>query len=788
MDHIMKPTKKHLLSRKFRPVKRGCKMRVEELEARCLLSVSGFRPIDEVGNNIANPNWGVAATDLLRLTPAKYSAYVKGVDSPSLPQDPSPRLISDIVNNQADPTAPFNDIATVNKQSLSDFAYTFGQFMDHGMDLTLDNGPSMPIPVPKGDPIGGPNDTPLAFQRSNVDPKTGSGPNNPAQQINSVTSFLDLSQVYGSDLATDDALRTFIGGQMKTSLGGLPPLDNSTYFTVTQLATINASVGGMQDDGPLPQSDMFVTGDTRGNENVELTALQTLFLDNHNRIAAELQAQHPNLSDEQLFQEARKINLAQFQSIVYNEWIPAVLGPNALSRYAGYNPNVNPGIDNEFSTVAFRFGHSLISGNVARDESDGLSNVPSVPLAVDFFDPHILNGQGLPSTTDPVTGLPTTSIGPVLQGDADSDAQAEDVQIINEIRNLLFNEVVPGVGYGQDLISLDIERARDHGIGSYNQVRVGLGLPAVTSFAQITSNVQVQQELQEAYGNVNNIDPIEGGLAENLAPGANVGPLFLTIMVKQFTALRHGDRFFYLNETWTPEELKIFDRGDTLAKVIYANTGVQVQPDAFIFKASIHGTVYSLNGFQRERAAGITVELEKPSQDHLFFNIVATRVTNAQGNYSFNQLSGPSGNPLNSPGVSSTGDYNVAIVLPSGNVQISPDPGTILISQGDMNVKGVDFLITSNPGWETAAVNSGGRGLTNHHVVVLEATKSGGPAASPAIAQASDGTKPVTFADSGNEFPPGGEALDNGLDDWLFGQSIARSLLTYSERKTQAAR
>jgi peroxidase len=783
----MKTTKKHLLSRKFRPVQRSCKMRVEELEARCLLSVSGFRPIDEVGNKIANPKWGVAATDLLRLTPAEYSAYVKGVDSPSLPQDPSPRLISDIVNNQADPAAPFDDIATVNQQSLSDFAYTFGQFMDHDMGLTLDNGPSMPIPVPKGDPIGGPNDTPLAFQRSNVDPKTGSGPNNPAQQINSVTSFLDLSQVYGSDLATDDALRTFIGGQMKTSLGGLPPLDNSTYFTVTQLATINASVGGMQDGGPLPESDMFVTGDTRGNENVELTALQTLFLDNHNRIAAELQAQHPNWSDEQLFQEARKINIAQYQSIVYNEWIPAVLRPNPLSPYAGYNPNVNPGIDNEFSTVAFRFGHSLISGNVARDESDGLSNVPSVPLAVDFFDPDILNGQGLPSTTDPVTGLPTTSIGPVLQGDANSDAQAEDVQIINEIRNLLFNEVVPGVGYGQDLISLDIERARDHGIGSYNQVRVGLGLPAVTSFAQITSNVQVQHELQEAYGNVNNIDPIEGGLAENVAPGADVGPLFLTIMVKQFTALRDGDRFFYRNETWTPEELKILDQGDTLAKVIYANTGVQMQPDAFIFKASIHGTVYSLNGFQMERAAGITVELEQPSENHLFFNILATTVTNARGNYSFNQLSGPSGNPLNSPGVSSTGDYNVAIVLPAGNVQISPNPDTILISQGGMNVKGVDFLITSNPGWETAAVNSGGQGLTNHHDVVLEATKSGGPAASPAIAQASDGTKPVTFADSGNEFPAGGEALDNGLDDWLFGQSIARSLSIY-ERKTQAAR
>ena len=163
------------------------------------------------------------------------------------------------------------------------------------MDLTLDNGPSMPISVPVGDPIGGPDDTPLAFAGSNTDPATGTGPGNPAQQINSVTSYLDLSQVYGSDQATDDALRTFMGGRMKTSPGGLPPLDNSTYFTPAQLAAINASVGGMADAGSLPESDMFVTGDSRGNETIELTVLQTLFLDNHNHIATELHKEHPQL-------------------------------------------------------------------------------------------------------------------------------------------------------------------------------------------------------------------------------------------------------------------------------------------------------------------------------------------------------------------------------------------------------------------------------------------------------------------------------------------------------------
>lgn len=665
----------------------------EMLEDRRVPSVTGFRPIDEVGNNVANPTWGTAGTDLVRLTPAEYA---NGINTPSLPQDASPRVISDIVNNQADPADPSEDIATVNQQSLSDFAYSFGQFMDHDMDLTPDSGPSEPISVPIGDPIGAGSDAPLAFNGSEVDPATGTSTSNPAQQVNAITSYLDLSQVYGSDLATDNALRTFVGGQMKTSPGGLPPLDNSTYFTAAQLSEINASVGGMADDGSLPESDMFVTGDSRGNENIELTVLQTLFLDNHNRIASELQQENPTWTDEQLFQEARKLNIAEYQMIVYNEWIPDVLGKNALAPYQGYDPNVDAAIANEFSTVAFRFGHSLLSGDVERQGNNGQSVAADVPLAEDFFDPDILNGEGQPSTTDPVTGLTTTDIGAVLKGDADGDAQAEDVQVINEVRDELFNEVIPGVGGGQDLIALDVARGRDNGIGSYNQVRVALGLPAVTSFAQITSNVQVQNELELAYGNVNNIDAFEGGLAENTVPGSDVGQLFQTIMVNQFTRLRDGDRFFYLNESFTPQEMQILDQSNTLTKMIEANTNItNLQPDAFIFQASISGSVSvagGQRGFGPVNLAGLTVELEDTSGD-----VLATTTTNSRGQYTFNQLSGPASDVANAAGTSGTGEYQVVLVVPSGRTttRIATQPITITVS--GTNIEGIDFTLDALP-------------------------------------------------------------------------------------------
>jgi hypothetical protein len=681
------------------------RLQVQALEERTS-PTNVFRSIDGMGNNLTQPAWGSAGTDLIRVSPV---GYADGISAPALPQDQSARAISNILNNQADPTNPSQDLNTVDQKSLSDFVYVFGQFMDHDMDLTQDGGAAFPIAAAPGDPIG-PNSLP--FTRSQFDPNTGTSTSNPRQQVNAVTSFLDLSQVYGSDAATADALRTHVGGQLKTSPGNMLPYDNATYFTAQQLTAINKSLGGMQNNGPLPTSSLFVTGDIRGNENLELTALQTLFVRNHNRIAAQLQAEHPNWGDEQLYQEARKINIAEYQMIVYNEWIPAVLGSNALPAYTGYDPNVNPGIANEFSTVAFRFGHSLLSSNIERQNNNGLdiadvnASGSSIDLSQDFFDPNLLNPKGV---ADPLTGHTSSNIDAVLKGDADANSQAMDLLAINDVRNLLFGNAGAG---GQDLIARDIQRGRDNGLPDYNTMRAAYGLPPVTSFAQITGNVQVQQELQKAYGSVNNIDAFEGGLAEDHVPGSDVGPLFRAIMVDQFTRLRNGDRFFYLNEQWSPDELNILRQGSTLTEVIEANTGItNLQSNVFYFKASISGTVFSGQGqhgpgrgpFERG-LPGVTVQLEDGSR-----TVLATTVTDGQGHYSFDQLTGMSG----------TGYYTVRLVVPPGNTQTSANPATILFSRGDINVRGVNFSVAparwfafstdqlSNSGNPGAGENSG---------------------------------------------------------------------------------
>jgi hypothetical protein len=664
-----------------------CHLGVEALESRTLLS--SFRSVDGYGNNALNPTWGQAGTDLLRISPV---AYADGISSPSLsgPNNPSARLASDLISNQANPLNPSADLQTVDQNSLSDFGYVWGQFIDHDMDLTPGGGASFPIPVPPGDPIG-PN--PLPFTRSQFDPNTGI--TTPRQQINAITSYLDLSQVYGSSQAVSDALRTFQGGQLKTSPGNMLPYDNTKYFTKAQIAALNMA----NDAGAVATGALFATGDVRGNENIELTAMQTLFVRNHNRIAAELQAANPSWTDEQLYQEARKLNIAEEEMITYTEWIPAVLGPDALPEYQGYDPGSNASIATEFSTVAFRFGHSLLSSNIERHGNDGQdipgdpTGSPAISLAQDFFDPKLLNPKGV---VDHLTGHISSDIGPILKGDADGDSQAMDVLAIGDVRNLLFGN--GGLG-GQDLIARDIQRARDHGIGTYNQLRVAYGLPAVTSFRQITRNLVVQQELAAAYGSVDNIDPFEGGLAEDHVRGSDVGPLFQAIMAKQFAQLRDGDSFFYLNESFTPQEQAILQQGDTLARVIEANTNItNLQSDVFLFKASLSGTVYlDLNGDgQRESGepgvAAVVVQLQDTSGDGL-----ATTVTDRHGHYQFNQLSGPANNSDIASGASATGLYNVVLLLPPLLTQTTPNLGNILISRGDLSVSGLDIGVILNP-------------------------------------------------------------------------------------------
>lgn len=128
-------------------------------------------------------------------------------------------------------------------------------------------------------------------------------------------------------------------------------------------------------------------------ENPQLTAIHLIFLREHNRIAKELKGINPQWIDETLYQETRRIVVAQLQHIAYNEYLPALLGQFDLfaSSYdnfrpqligllgsqtmvehglalptsgygTGYDEAINPSIANDFTAAAFRITHSTIQG------------------------------------------------------------------------------------------------------------------------------------------------------------------------------------------------------------------------------------------------------------------------------------------------------------------------------------------------------------------------------------------------------------------------------------------
>ena len=374
---------------------------------------------------------------------------------------------------------------------------------------------------------------------------------NPRQHPNQISAYLDGSVIYGSNARRVAALRLFQGGKLKTSRGDLPPLNT------TGLPNAN-------DAHLFPDDELFLCGDVRANENVELSAIQALFVREHNQIANAIAASSHGLNDEQIFQRARRIVVAELQVVTYNEFLPALLGPNALRPYAGYNPNVNSGIANEFSTAAYRIGHTLINDDVEFLDNDGNPVRDPIELAEAFFNPQPLKDVGP---------------APLLKYLATDNAQEVDTQLVGGLRNFLFGP--PGAG-GFDLASLNIQRGRDHGLADYNSARAAYGLPRVTSFAQITGNLDLQARLASLYANVDSIDLWVGGLSEDHVFGSSVGPTFRKIIADQFERVRDGDRLWY-TRIFSGPQLQVLQQ-TRLSEIIRRNTTItKLQDNVFFF-------------------------------------------------------------------------------------------------------------------------------------------------------------------------------------------------------------
>ncbi len=387
-----------------------------------------YRSIDGSGNNEVYTDLGSAGEQFLRSAP---SGYGDGINTMAGSDRPSPREISNELFHQ--------DASEPNQEGASNFMWAWGQFVDHDIDLAAEGHTEFePILIPQGDPYFDPGPNPdvkiIPFSRSGYDSEAGEN-GVPREQINEITAFLDASMVYGSDEDRADYLRGE-GGKLKVSDNDLLPYNDA--------GNPFPNAGG-------PSSELFLAGDVRANENVVLTSLHTLFVHEHNRWVDIISEKYPYYDAETLYQEAKIFVEAQIQSITYNDFLPILIGPDALSEYTGYQSDVDPQIANIFATAAYRLGHTMFSTQVHRVDEDGdESEYGHLALQDAFFRPDKLSSEG--------------GINPILRGLGIDEHETIDLAIISDVRNFLFGS--PGEG-GLDLGSLNIQRGRDHGLSDY---------------------------------------------------------------------------------------------------------------------------------------------------------------------------------------------------------------------------------------------------------------------------------------------------------------------------------
>ncbi|GAA3849667.1 hypothetical protein GCM10022243_14510 [Saccharothrix violaceirubra] len=547
---------------------------------------------DGSGNNRAHPEWGRAGEAYPRVAPAHYAdgigAQVAG---------PAPRRVSNRVFDSRGQNL-------FSPRGVSQWSTAWGQFVDHTFGLRANSAERGTVRFDPADPLERfTSDLPtMPFSRSTVVP--GTGVTTPRQQPNTLGSYLDAYAVYGADPARLEWMRegpvdgdpTNNGARLLLPADMLPRRD--ARGDTTTAPGMDTALGAT--------ARLAVAGDIRANENIALLAVQTLFAREHNRIVARLPEA---LGEETRFQLARRVVIATQQWITYQEFLPS-LGVR-LKPYQGYRPTVDAGIGNEFATVGYR-AHSMVADEITvtteatrypaevretlraqgvriTDLADGRLEL-TVPPSIIIFNPDLLD---------------RLQLGPVLQG-LGARPQARNDELIGDVvRSVeLRSPDCPPTCLKAvlDIAAFDIERSRDHGMPSYNDLRRAYGLtpkptfraitgeatesfptdPELTPGAEIddpnsldfvklydargatlepgteaakTSAVRgvrrttTAARLKALYnGDMSTVDAFAGMMSEPPVPGTEFGELQLAIWKRQFEALRDGNRFHYQND------------------------------------------------------------------------------------------------------------------------------------------------------------------------------------------------------------------------------------------------
>jgi len=441
--------------------------------------------------------------------------------------------------------------------------------------------------------------------------------NNQFEVASDSTAWLDLDGVYGKEEAVTAKLRTFTNGLLVSRAynnytsyaGSVVPQSQATALDFGDWMPLIADVDINRTTVPISNQlvptftanvpyRFLATGDGRNGENYGLNMFHGLFFREHNRLAREIKASKPHWTDEMIFQRARKINIAQYQSIVLYEYLPSLLLDEyaRVGAYRGYDHEEDPTLSQLFA-FAFRFGHTTVPDTFyLRNECN------QRPFGTDRDGPR--GGQAvvtvMPADQLAQVGRPENVIHALLF----EPARRVDPQFPETLRT------IPSPAF-VDVIVQNQVRAAENGIPPYHYIRkLWYGGPRanlynlpncnanetspspdpIGCFNYVNSNATIANTLRDLYGKLTNINFYTSVVAEE-PELAVIGRTSARIIADQFKRVRNADRWWFESELsgFTPREKRELKRDMKLAVLLDRNfPTLNVQEDAFYVPEADH--------------------------------------------------------------------------------------------------------------------------------------------------------------------------------------------------------
>merc|ERR1711963_660939 len=251
------------------------------------------------------------------------------------------------------------------------------------------------------------------------------------------------------------------------------------------------------------------------------------------------------------------------------------------SQASTFDKTTDPNILASSSTAAYRFGHTLIQGMIQKRNVDGSKN-KTYSLSDTFFKTVEFVGDGADQ---------------IISGMVQQPIQSRDRFISSDVSEKLFKE---DKVFGKDLIALNIQRGRDHGIPSYSEFYKVLG-PSddpnrnMNDWSQRPRSFSTDNwnRFKSVYKHPQDIELFPGGIMEEKTPDEGLlGTVFKEIVGLQFSRLMKGDRFFFSHKVTGfnhdfDDTARQHLRTRKFSDIICDNTNIQKVPsDAFRGRSS----------------------------------------------------------------------------------------------------------------------------------------------------------------------------------------------------------